>query len=73
MTIPTIRPLFSLQATSVHFVLTQNGVTKPFCLEELDFYLFLFLLTIGFLHMYVDLVIILLLQMKGSGKVLGRI
>jgi len=63
MSIPTIQPSFSLQATSIHFVVIQNGATKPFCLKELDFYLFLFLLMIGFLHIYVDLVIILLLQM----------
>jgi hypothetical protein len=65
MTIPTIRPSFSLQVTSVHFVLIKNKVTKPFCLNELDFYFIFFLLMIGFFHIYVDLVII---KMKKHGK-----
>jgi hypothetical protein len=58
MTIPTIRPSFFLQTTSVHFVLIKNKVTKPFCLNKLDFYFIFFLLMIGFFHIYVDLVII---------------
>jgi hypothetical protein len=62
MIIPTVRPSFSLQITSVHFVLPQNGVTKPFCLKELDFIFFVPSYDRA-LSLYVDLVIILLLQM----------